>query len=59
MVAHRLTTVKNCKRLAVIDDGKVIEEGETEELSKKVNGAFANLAAGMRKKEQKEKKQKS
>lgn len=27
VVAHRLTTVEKCNRIAVIDDGVVIEEG--------------------------------
>ena len=27
VVAHRLTTVEKCSRLAVIEDGRIIEEG--------------------------------
>ena len=54
VVAHRLTTVEKCSRLAVIEDGKIIEEGSFKELTSKENGFFANLAAGMRKQEQKE-----
>ena len=49
VVAHRLTTVEKCSRLAVIEDGKIIEEGSFKELTQKENGFFANLAAGMRK----------
>ena len=49
VVAHRLTTVKKCNRLAVIDDGKIIEEGSYDDLTGNQNGFFANLAAGMRK----------
>ena len=56
VVAHRLTTVEKCSRLAVIEDGKIIEEGSFKELTSKQNGFFANLAAGMRKQEQKEQK---
>ena len=51
VVAHRLTTVEKCSRLAVIEDGRIIEEGSYKELTSKENGFFANLAAGMRKAE--------
>jgi len=27
VIAHRLTTVKNCSRIAVIEDGRIAEEG--------------------------------
>jgi len=27
VIAHRLTTVEKCKRVIVLDDGRVIEEG--------------------------------
>ena len=57
VVAHRLTTVERCSRLAVIEDGRIIEEGSFKELTTKQNGFFANLAAGMRKKEKKEEKE--
>lgn len=56
VVAHRLTTVKNCTRLAVIDDGKIVEEGSFDELTAKENGHFASMAQGMRKVEKKEAK---
>ncbi|OON85139.1 hypothetical protein BXO88_13825 [Oribacterium sp. C9] len=42
MVAHRLSTVKKCDRIIMLDDGTVIEHGTYDELIKK-NGAFANL----------------
>lgn len=42
MVAHRLSTVKDCDRIIMIDEGMVKEEGTYEELMEK-NGAFANL----------------
>jgi subfamily B ATP-binding cassette protein MsbA len=28
VIAHRLTTVEKCSRIAVIEDGKVVEEGK-------------------------------
>ena len=51
VVAHRLTTVERCSRLAVIEDGKIVEEGTFQALTSKEGGYFANLAAGMRKAE--------
>jgi ATP-binding cassette subfamily B protein len=54
-VAHRLTTVQECSRLAVIDGGKIVETDTFENL---VNGGghFAKLAKGMRKAQAKEDK---
>jgi ABC-type multidrug transport system fused ATPase/permease subunit len=49
VIAHRLTTVEKCSRLAVLEDGKVVEEGTFHDLQTKQNGHFANLAAGMAK----------
>lgn len=34
VVAHRLTTVEKCNRIAVIEDGVVIEEGTFQELQR-------------------------
>ena len=59
VVAHRLTTVERCNRLAVIDGGKIVEEGSFTDLTSKSEGFFANLANGMRKAEEKEKKRMS
>ena len=56
VIAHRLTTVERCTRLAVIEDGKIVEEGTFSELTSKEGGYFANLASGMKKAEKKEKK---
>jgi len=44
VVAHRLTTVERCNRLAVIDDGKIVEEGTFAALTSKNDGVFANMA---------------
>jgi len=35
IVAHRLSTVKNADKIIVLHDGKIVEEGTHEELSKK------------------------
>ncbi len=56
VVAHRLTTVKQCDRLAVIEDGRIVEEGTFEDLEARENGYFKNLKEGMRKREQKNQK---
>lgn len=42
VIAHRLSTVKNASRIAVIDKGKIVELGSHEELMKQ-NGEYANL----------------
>jgi len=50
VVAHRLTTVEKCSRVAVISDGKIVEEGGFNDLKGKADGYFSHLAAGMQKK---------
>ena len=32
VIAHRLTTVEKCNRIAVIEDGKIVEEGRFTDL---------------------------
>lgn len=59
VIAHRLTTVKGCDRIAVIDDGKIVEDGRPDELEKKEGGFFANLASGYKKAEEKEAKKRN
>ena len=51
VIAHRLTTVEKCSRIAVLEDGKVVEEGKFTELKNQEGGFFSNLAAGMKKAE--------
>lgn len=42
VVAHRLSTIKNCDRIVVLDGGKIAEDGTYEELIAK-NGLFKEL----------------
>lgn len=43
VVAHRLSTVRNADKIFVIDAGKLVEEGDYEELMA-LDGVFASLA---------------
>ena len=47
VVAHRLSTVRHCDRILVVDEGRIAEEGSYEELIAK-NGLFAELVKRQR-----------
>ena len=47
VIAHRLSTVKECDRILVLDGGKIAEEGSYEELIEK-GGIFAELVERQR-----------
>lgn len=44
VVAHRLSTIKHCDRIIVLDQGKIVEDGKYDELLVK-DGVFAELVA--------------
>ena len=44
-IAHRLTTLKNCDRIIVLNKGKIQEDGKFDELIEK-NGMFSDMYYG-------------
>ena len=44
-IAHRLTTLKNCDKIIVLNKGKIEEEGKFNELIEK-NGMFSDMYHG-------------
>eukprot|EP00924_Labyrinthula_sp_SR-Ha-C_P002659 maker-scaffold_13-snap-gene-3.61-mRNA-1 protein AED:0.01 eAED:0.01 QI:0/0/0/1/1/1/2/0/1318 len=49
VIAHRLSTVRNCDKIVVLGDGRVLEEGSHEKLMKKKNGAYKALVSATQK----------
>ena len=47
VIAHRLSTVRHCDRILVVDDGHIVEEGTYDELLAK-EGIFAELVKKQR-----------
>lgn len=42
-IAHRLSTIQNADTIAVLKDGKIVEQGSYAELSSRENGVFRDL----------------
>lgn len=47
VIAHRLSTVQQCDRIAVMHKGQIVEVGTYEDLSNNPNSHFFNLKAGL------------
>ena len=45
VVAHRLSTIKNCDRILVLQGGEIIQEGDYDTLMQDKNGLFYALAS--------------
>lgn len=45
IIAHRLTTIRNCNKILYIEDGKILEKGNHKELMNK-KGKYYNLVRG-------------
>ena len=53
-IAHRLTTIRNATKIAVIDKGAVVELGAHDSLLEKSNGLYAMLWAKQQRTAEKE-----
>ena len=43
MIAHRLNTVRNADRIFVIDNGRIVQEGNHETLMKEKDGLYSRF----------------
>lgn len=43
VVAHRLSTIRNADSIAVVQQGKIVEQGSHDELMQNTFGAYASL----------------
>ena len=45
VIAHRLSTVRNCDMIAVLNKGSVVQYGTHDELNKHKDGMYASLVS--------------
>ena len=45
-IAHRLTTLKNCDKIVVIDRGRIVQQGTYEALTERP-GLFRDMCLGI------------
>ncbi|MNO00457.1 Toxin RTX-I translocation ATP-binding protein [compost metagenome] len=43
VIAHRLSTIRDADQVIVLENGRIIQEGGYQQLSKEANGAFGTL----------------
>jgi len=43
VIAHRLSTIRNADKIAVVDKGKIVEEGTHDDLLSKPGSMYSNL----------------
>ena len=43
VVAHRLSTIRNADSIAVVQQGKIVEQGSHDQLMRNAIGAYASL----------------
>jgi ABC-type multidrug transport system fused ATPase/permease subunit len=43
IIAHRLSTVKNCDYIYVLKEGRIVEEGSFDELYRDTNSRFYSM----------------
>ena len=44
VIAHRISTIRNCKRICMLEGGRIVEEGSYEELMA-LRGSFFDLVS--------------
>ena len=48
IIAHRLSTIKKCDKIAVINNGSIVEIGNYQSLTSNPNSYFFKLKAGLK-----------
>jgi len=51
VIAHRLTTIEKSDTILMLENGRLVEQGSFEELTKKQSGRFAMMALDLQTKE--------